>query len=60
MVTTGEVQCPEDECVDVLQGAPSEYLESMIQKLSSIRNGKETGTPLALSMLICQAIKEEM
>ena len=61
MVTTGEVQCPEDDCGDVLQGAPSEHLESMLQQLSSIRNGKETGTPLALqTVLICLAIKEEM
>ena len=60
MIITREVRCPEDGCVDVLQGAPSERLESMFQKLSSIRNGKETGTPLVLSLLICQAIKEEM
>jgi len=60
MVTTGEVRCPEDGCVDVLQGAPSERLESMFQKLSCIQSGKETGTPLVLSTFICQAIKEEM
>jgi hypothetical protein len=60
MTTTGEVRCPEDGCEDAIQGAPSEHLESMIQKLSSIRSGKETGTPLVLSLLICQAIKEEM
>ena len=56
----GEVRCPEDGCVDILQGAPSEHLESMFQKFSSIRSGKEVGTPLVLSLLICQAIKEEM
>ena len=55
-----EVRCPEDGCVDVLQGAPSECLESMFQKLSSIQSGKETGMPLVLSLLICQVIKEEM
>ena len=37
----GEVRCPEDGCVDILQGAPSEHLESMFQKFSSIRSGKE-------------------
>ena len=60
MTTTGEVRCPEDGCVDELQGAPSECLELMFQKLSNIRSGKEMGTPLVLSVLICQAIKEEM
>lgn len=54
------MRCPEDGCVDVLQGAPSERLELMFQKLSSVRSGKETGTPLVLSLFICQAIKEEM
>jgi hypothetical protein len=60
MIITGEVRCPEDGCVDMLQGAPSEHLQTMFQKLSSIRSGKEMGTPLVLSLLICQAIKEEM
>src|SRR6266567_952336 len=32
----------------------------MFKQLSNIRNGKETGTPLVLSLLICQAIKEEL
>ena len=32
----------------------------MFRKLSSIRSGKETRTPLVLSLLIYQAIKEEM
>jgi hypothetical protein len=32
----------------------------MFEQLSNIRNGKETGTPLVLSLLICQAIKEEL
>ena len=32
----------------------------MFNKLSSIQKGKETGTLLVLSLLICEAIKEEL
>ena len=60
MAGASEVRCPEDECTDVLQGAPSERLKTMLEKLSAIRKGKETGTPLMLSLLICQAIKDEL
>jgi hypothetical protein len=60
MVGAGEVRCPEDGCVDVIQGSPSERLKSMLEKLSTIRNGKATGTPLILTLMICQAIKEEL
>lgn len=59
MRAAAEVRCPEDGCVDSLQGPLSERLGSMFEQLSNIRNGKETGTPLVLSLLICQAIKEE-
>jgi hypothetical protein len=54
------VRCPEDGCVDVLQAPLSERLGSMFEQLSNIRNGKERGTPLVLSLLVCQAIKEEL
>ena len=60
MVGAGEVRCPEDGCLNVLQGALSERLKSLFEKLSSIRKGEEMGMPLVLSLLICQAIKEEM
>lgn len=60
MVRAGEVWCPAEGCEDVLRGSPSERLKSMFDKLSSIQKGKETGTPLVLSLLICEAIKEEL
>jgi len=60
MAGASEVRCPEDECTDVLQGAPSERLKTLFEKLSAIRKGKEMGTPLILSLLICQAIKNEL
>ena len=54
------MQCPEDGCADVLQGPLSERLGSMFEQLSNMRTGKGRGTPLVLSLLICQAIKEEL
>lgn len=54
------VRCPEDGCVDVPQAPLSECLGSMFEQLSNIRNGKERGTPRVLSLLVCQAIKEEL
>lgn len=55
-----EVQCPEDGCTDVLPGPPSDGLRTKLEKLSSIQQGKEKGTPYFLSVLICQAIKKEL
>ena len=60
MAGASEVQCPEDKCTDMLQGAPSEHLKTMLEKLSAIGKGKETGMPLTLSLLTCQAIKDEL
>ena len=54
------MRCPEDGCADVLQGPLSERLGSMFDQLSNVRTGKEKGTPLVQSLLICQAIKEEL
>ena len=54
------MRCPAEGCGDVLQGSPSERLKSMFDKLSSIKKGKETGTPLGFGLLICEAIKEEL
>ena len=59
-VGANEVQCPEDECTDVLPGLPSDSLKAKLEKLSSIQQGKEKGSPHFLSVLICQAIKKEL
>ena len=60
MTRAAKVRCPEDDCIDVLQAPLSERLGLMFEHLSNIRNGKEKGMSLIQSLLICQAIKEEL